>query len=136
MSDETRVYLTLQASDLDALAQGEPLTEVPATAVTAALQAAYPQEDDEGLEFLALQEAAAAGVGASRVLVAAADVTSEVEPRSGSTPAAVTVSGVGPDLIVSFHVGDEGAVPAADEAIELSWYDVTELDDVRRLVDG
>lgn len=135
MSTMTRVYLALTPADLDELASRGLLPEAPATAVTPALEAAYPQEDEEGLEFQAIQEAAAATVAGQRVLVAAADLATSVTPRTASTPAAVRVDDeVALDRVVSFHVGDEGATPTPDRETELSWYDVTELDEVRRLL--
>lgn len=133
MSTMTRVYLALTPAHLDELATRGVLPEAPATAVTPALEAAYPQEDEEGLEFQAIQEAAAATVAGQRVLVAAADLVTSVTPRTASTPAAARVDEVALDRVVSFHVGDEGATPAPDHETELSWYDVTELAEVRRL---
>ena len=38
--------------------------------------------------------------------------------------------------VASFHIDDESAVDSVDEeADELLWYDVTELDDVRSFLD-
>lgn len=133
MSSATRVYLTLTPAHLDELADSGTLPEAPATGVTPALATAYPQEDEEGLEFQAIQEAAAATDSGQRVLVGAADVTTAVGPRTGSTPGAVAVGDIPLERLVSFHVGDAGVVPDPELETELSWYDVTELDEVRRL---
>lgn len=134
MSTVTRVYLALTPAHLTELADRGSLAEAPATGVTPALRAAYPQEDEEGLEFQAMQEAAAATAPGQRVLIGAADVTSAVSPRGASTPSAVSVAGEVPlERVVSFHVGDPGVQPGPEHETELSWYDVTELDEVRTL---
>lgn len=129
----TRVYLTLTPQILDDLARTRAVTGLHATAVTPALREAYPQEDDEGLEFEAMQEAAAASPVDQQVLVAAADLDTNVTPALSSTPAAIELGEVGIDRVVSFHVGDPGETAGPDHVLELSWYDITELDEVRRL---
>ncbi|WP_018155373.1 DUF6912 family protein [Demetria terragena] len=133
MSTVTRIYVALTPPQLEVLAVDGQLSEVAATAVTPALRAAYPHEDQEGLEHEAIQEAAAATLAGQRVLIAAADVTTPVDPSTAATPARVAAGPVALDRVVSFHVGDPGVVPDSGQDIDLSWYDITELADVRRL---
>lgn len=138
MSSLTRIYLPLTAADLDELATSHELSLDGrlATGVTDSLRESAPQDDDEGWEFTATQDAAAATADGQRVVVAAADVPDDkVQPAGGEIASAVTVSGVlSRQRVASLHLGDEGVRPEPGEELELSWYDITELDEVRRLL--
>lgn len=138
MSARTRVYLPLSAGDLDRLAAGDPLDDTarPAHAVTPALRGRHPEDDVEDQEFRALQEAAAAAPG-ERVVVGAADLPPDrLAASGGGGPAsAVGLTGpVRPGDLVSLHVGDPGQRPTPEQDVELSWYDIGELDEVRDLL--
>jgi hypothetical protein len=137
----TRVYLPLTSADLTALAEGRPLGPAPrrAHAVTPALGKPGLVTDEEELEHAAwvaaAEEAVEAGAAPRRRVIAAADVDAAivVHPTSPDVPSRVEVSApIERRRIVSFHVDDE---PGATEATDLLWYDVTELADVRALVD-
>ncbi|CAN5368608.1 hypothetical protein BH23ACT6_BH23ACT6_18720 [soil metagenome] len=149
MSPARRVYLSLERSDLHELhARGVVPPGLPVHCVTdshlsrantdASDDAATDDAatDNEKLEFIALQQAARYALGrAIPAIIAAADV-----PESALTTAPessfVTSDAVPVAQIVSFHLSDEalGAIdvthPAAVDdkaALELSWFDVTEL---------
>jgi hypothetical protein len=150
-----RLYLPATATDL---LQKDGLAPRWAHGLTAALRAELPDEDDEGLEMAATLAAADESVGliaadgsVPRRIVVVADVPDravEVPEVLGEEqlPTAVeVVSPVAWDLVVSVHVDEPAAaadVRAAaagdDDALEraadrdLLWYDVVELDDLRR----
>ena len=138
----TRVYLPLTPDDLTALAEGRALGPAPrrAHAVTPALGKPGLVTDEEELEHAAWVAAAAEAVqpdGAPprRRVIAAADVDAAIvlHPTSPDVPSRVEVSApVERRRIVSFHVDEE---PGCTEPTDLLWYDVTELADVRALVD-
>jgi hypothetical protein len=140
-----RVYVPLGRSDLDELATAGGLPAGPgaprtAYAVTPGLEEAAPGLDVEDLEYAAFSDAVAAAGGARsaaghRRVVAAADAdTGWVAPRGGNPVSRVVLTAPLPlSRVASFHIDDEGA-GGDDEADELLWYDVTELDDVRSLV--
>ena len=138
----TRVYLPLTSADLTALAQGRPIGPAPraAHAVTPALGRPGLATDEEELEHAAwvaaTEEAGRApGSASRRRVVAAADVDAAIvtHPTSPDVPSRVEVSApVERRRIVSFHVDDE---PGATSPTDLLWYDVTELADVRSIVD-
>ncbi len=142
-----RVYVPLGRADLEqigstgSLGTGSDSARV-AYAVTPALERAAPGLDLEDLEYSAFCDAvAAAGAlrsssGGRRVVTAADVDPSAVGPVTSGSGGAVTavtavtlISPVPLGRIASFHVEDEDAV--GDEADEMLWYDVTELDDVR-----
>jgi len=148
----TRVYLPLTSADLDALAAGRPLGPAPlaAHAVTPALGRPGLVTDEEELEhaawLAAAQEAANAagtpgpsgpsGPSPRRRVIAAADVDAAVvvHPTAPDVPSRVeVVAPVERRRIVSFHVDEEAG---ATEPTDLLWYDVTELADVRALLDS
>ncbi|YAL82490.1 DUF6912 family protein [Dermacoccaceae bacterium W4C1] len=134
-----RVYLSLSPQDLGQLAETRRILggSVPAFSATAQLSAAHPGEDSEGLEFEAMQAAAAATSGGSRVLVAAADLPAQNLTADVSGPGTVEVEGdIELARVVSFHLGDAGVAPEPEVETELSWYDVTEIDAVRAEIDG
>lgn len=138
----TRVYLPLTPDDLTALAEGRSLgpPPIPAHAVTPALGKPGLVTDQEELEHAAWLAAAAEalpapGLPPQRRVVAAADVdaASVVHPTAPDVPSRVELSSaVERRRIVSFHVDEE---PGATEPTDLLWYDVTELADVRALLD-
>jgi hypothetical protein len=139
----TRVYLALSSSDLAALAEGGSVGPVPvgAHAVTPALGRPGLVTDEEELEhaawLAAVEEAGARTEGGSRRrVVAAADVDAStvVHQTSPGEPSQVELSApVDLRRIVSFHVDED---PGGSDATDLLWYDVTELADVRALVEG
>ncbi len=154
-TEHVRVYLPVT---LDELQDSTPvlLAPRPAHAVTAALRAAWADEDEEGWEYAAQASAAddslalvAARTQAPRLrVVVAADlpdacVTAAADP---AVPSAVeVVCGVGLDQVVSVHVdepeaaqdvagaaaGEEAALERLEER-DLLWYDVTEVRDIPR----
>lgn len=150
-----RIYLPATTADL---ASPEGLLPRWAHAVTPALRAALPEEDEEGWELAAMLAAAddsvdllAADDSLPRRLVVAADVEESAVrvPDRGEedrAPSAVEVTRpVSWTDVVSLHVdedaaaedvaaaavGDEAALDRAAER-DLLWYDVTELADLRR----
>ena len=137
----TRVYLALDAADLQALAAGRPLGPAPLTAhaVTTALGRPGLATDAEELEHAAWVAAAEEALshtddGTRRRVVAAADVDAAVvvRPTAPDRPSRVEVSApVELRRVVSFHVDED---PGATEPTDLLWYDVTELAAVRDLV--
>jgi hypothetical protein len=138
----TRVYLPLTPADLTALAEGRPLGPAPrnAHAVTPALGRPGLVTDEEELEHAAWVAATEEAIGAHgaaprRRVIAAADVDAAVvvHPTSPDVPSRVEVAApVERRRIVSFHVDE---VAGSTEPTDLLWYDVTELADVRALVD-
>ena len=139
-----RVYVPLGRSALEELAAAGSLPAGPgapvsAYAVTPTLRSSAPGLDVEDLEYAAFSDAvAAAGAARSsprhRRVVAAADADPAWVVSGVGVPAS-SVGLVAPmplSRVASFHVDDESAVGVAEEeADELLWYDVTELDDVR-----
>ncbi len=133
-----RIYLPLQASDLDAL-RGPAGSVAPgwAYAVTQRLERTHRGADEEELEYVAFSAAVAQagesrGRAALRRLVAAADVERSLvaEVADASRPALVRLAGPVPvRAVVSFHLDER---PGGRE--ELLWYDVTELEAVRALL--
>ncbi len=153
-----RLYLPATLDDLDPDADGAvTLTPRVAHAVTPALRAALPDEDEEGLEFsahLAAADDSLALVGESADapplrLVVTVDVPPEAVREAGSLdagPSAVElVTRVGRDAIACVHVdepalredvraalaGDEAAAERVADA-DLLWYDVAELGELPR----
>ncbi len=137
-----RIYLPLTSADLADLADGRPVGPAPldAHAVTPSLGRTGLVVDEEELEHAAWVAATreASGLtrgGAVRRVVAAADVDAALvlHPTAADVPSRVQVSApIERRRIVSFHVDEE----AGDtEPTDLLWYDVTELADVRALVD-
>jgi hypothetical protein len=152
--DTVAVRLYLPAT-LRLLIQADGLHPTTAHAVTPELAAVFPEEDEEGLEFAALLAAADDAVALlaedvtapRRRVVVVADVAGETPRRTEGLPSAVVPPAVVPWLaVVSLHV-DEGeaeadvaaALDGDGEALEraaerdLLWFDVSELDLVRRL---
>lgn len=158
-TEVVRIYLPATLDELDETADGAPVVLAPrrAHAVTPALRAALPEEDDEELEYAAQLAAAddALLLVAGRPhapqlrLVLSADVPetavapvgdddvapSLVELRA-PVPLADVVCGhvdeaeAAEDLALAV-TGDEAAIERLSER-DLLWYDVTELGDIPR----
>lgn len=136
MSNLIRTYLPLDAEELRALDEtgALPARTRHAFAVTDRLRAQLPNEDDEGLEYLATQDAATDAAARDLRVVASVDVDDdEVTERAESDAAsAVRIEGAPPRRrIASFHVLDPAGERDVDADLELSWYDATELPLVR-----
>lgn len=137
-----RIYLPLTSEDLADLADGRPIGPAPlaAHAVTPALGRTGLVVDEEELEHAAwvaaTREASAlTGSEPRRRVVAAADVDVALvlHPTAPDVPSRVHVTApVDRRRIVSFHVDEE---VGDSEPTDLLWYDVTELADVRALLD-
>lgn len=144
-----RIYLPATLDELDAA-----LRPRRAHAVTAALRAELPDEDDEGLEYAAqlaaaadsLERIAAAPAAPRLRLVVSADVPdATVTVADADGPSAVDVGPVPPDAIACVHVdepearadveralaGDAESLERLEEA-DLLWYDVSELGAIPR----
>ena len=115
-----RIFLPATLADLRTLAEGRPLEHRAAYAATSALAAAYPEADEEELEYAVLMAAAEDCAGETAIVIAAdADANADA-----STPGAVALAGeIGIERIASFHVGS-----AADD--DLAWYATQELSDL------
>ncbi len=128
-TDRTRAFAAVTADDLAALAAGESVAPEAGWHVVG-LPGQEPEEEaaEDGM-------AAAADDAAERgwpVVVVAADVP--------ATPGEAPASAVEARLrdVAAFHLGDDVISQGRLEASapwELSWYDVAELDEVRRLVE-
>ena len=138
---QTRIYLPLLPDAVRRLAAEREIGPAPVAAfgVTGRVERADPTGAEEEWEYAALTEAAEAaadlqGTTVAKRVVAAADVDPGSVSPDGSRDAlaAVTVSTpVSLRQVVSFHVDEE----AGDQGMEdLLWYDVTELDEVLRLL--
>lgn len=136
MNTVSRIYLPVSQADLESLPAVKSLSVQgkQVFTVTPELRDAWPSiVDPEEREFVALQAAAAAAAQSGRHVVAAADVDPELlEPVPGqeSTGAVTMTQDVPLSRIPSLHVLDPVAQHADDSDLELSWYDITELDDV------
>ena len=143
-----RIYLPATLAELD---RTQGLTARLVHTVTPALRRAFPEEDDEGLEFVAqllaaddsLERLDGAGPGRRRRVVVAADVPEGVvDPVDDAhVPSVVQLTTTAEwDEIACAHVdepaaeADVVAALAGDEAAaerlaerDLLWYDVTEL---------
>ncbi len=139
-----RVYVPLGRTALEALAAAGSLPAGPgapisAYAVTSALRSGAPGLDVEDLEYAAFSDAVAAAAGCASRRITVGSSRLPTPTRRGScreSPTRPPVSCSSHPLplsrVASFHVDDESAVDSVDEeADELLWYDVTELDDVR-----
>jgi len=140
-----RVYIPAHVDDLASANHGswQPVT---AFCVTDLLREAAPAADDEELAEIARAAAAEFSLtqlkSPLRAVVVADVLRDEVEPDSGTHPAAVTLttrvpSGVvacafvdepdAADDVVKAVLGDEAAWDRLDER-ELLWFDASELD--------
>lgn len=156
MTDRTvRVYLPLTLEGLAALEQQGATDPGPlrAHAVTAALREAWPDGDEEELEYAALTAAAQGSLGLSsdqplRVVVAL-DVKTVEELQDDEDPTAVAVAHQVPRRrVAAVHVDTEGAASAvgaaraaagtsaydwlAEQCLdhELAWYATQEIGDL------
>lgn len=159
MSAATRAYLPLErAHTADLHAGGAVRAGAIAFCVTDAMRSSHPGSDEEELEFRALQQAARHAIAQGRpVIIAALDLTdSGLEPAGDLT--SVTTVAVTTREVVSLHLSDEAlagsvtsdtqdpagssrsaAIEEVDRisgeelpAVELSWFDITELSHVLR----
>lgn len=141
-SAQTRCYLPLDADGVTELVDHGRLSgDLVAFVVTESVRRSDPTGDEEAWEFAALQDAAAYCQEQGRpVLVAAADVGRATIDDTAPLGSRVVVHGPVPlPRIASVHVGDDvlgdvAVISSADDVIELSWYDATELADVRSLL--
>ncbi|WP_114905421.1 DUF6912 family protein [Ornithinimicrobium murale] len=139
---QIRCYLPLTAQRVAELdEQGALVGDLVAFLVTESVRRSDPNGDEEAWEYAALQDAAAyCQQEGLPVVVAAVDVGRDTIDDSGPMGSRVLVHGpVGLPRVASLHVGDdlvgEVAMVSTDaEVIELSWYDATELADVRSLL--
>jgi hypothetical protein len=143
-----RVYVPLGRAALEELASTGALAAGPgaprtAYAVTSGLEQAAPGLDVEDLEYAAFSDAVEAAAGlrsarSDRRVVAAADADPAwVSPRDGAPVSKVVLTAPVPlSRVASFHIDDEVTAGMDEEADELLWYDVTELDDVRSFFVG
>ncbi|GAA6524555.1 hypothetical protein [Intrasporangium sp. DVR] len=144
-----RIYLPIGRRDLDDLVETGLLDASAASpreafGVTEGLRSRATGLDVEELEYAAFADAVAASAaarsapGARRVVAAAdADPAWVVDRAGGAVSSLSVVAPVPGARIASFHVDEQAGVAgdsAATEAGELLWYDVTELDEVRRML--
>lgn len=139
MSHLTRTYLPLESEELRALDETGALPERTrrAFAVTERLRAAVPMEDDEGLEYVATQDAATDAAARDLLVVASVDVDGDRVTELPEAPAASAVQIVGGPPrrhVASFHLLDPAGERDVDADLELSWYDATELALVRQVI--
>lgn len=139
-----RIYLPVTTADL----QGEAISPRLAFAATDDVRAMAPDEDDEGLEYLAFLAAADAAIDEGEItrIVVAADAPVTPTPDTGI----VEVGEIPWRDVVSIHIddldhpelladinaaqaGDETARERVNEA-DLLWYDAAERRDVVTLI--
>lgn len=140
MSNLIRTYLPLAADELRTLDETGTLPGQArhAFAVTERLRAAAPTEDDEGLEYLATQDAATYAAARDLRVVASVDIDGDSvsDLPEDDAASAVQIAGAPPRRrVASFHVLDPAGERDVDVDLELSWYDATELALVRQVVD-
>ncbi|GAB3065507.1 MULTISPECIES: DUF6912 family protein [unclassified Phycicoccus] len=137
---QTRIYVPLDADGVRRLAADREVagTPVEAFAVTERLERMLPSGDEEEWEYAALTEAFEAaderrGTTVAKRVVLAADVDPTwVTSRAGTALSAVQLSQPLPlSRVVSLHVDETAGDEGTDD---LLWYDVTELDEVLRLL--
>lgn len=143
-----RVYLPVGRRELERLRATGTLAASPTSprhgfAVTDGLRSGTPGVDVEELEYAAFVDAVAASGSArsapgDRRVVAAADADPEwVSAGGGGTVSSVDlVAPVPMSRIAAFHVDEHrGVEDDAGLADDLLWYDVTELAEVRTLLE-
>ena len=139
---QIRCYIPLTADHVRQLHEDASVAEdLVAFVVTDSVRGSDPNGDVEAWEFAALQDAAGyCQQEGQPVLVAAADLGQDTIDDSGPTGSRVLVRGpVALPRIASLHLGDDlvGATAQVSDdetVVELSWYDATELADVRALL--
>lgn len=131
-----RAYAPIGSAEIDALKSEGRFPAAHVMAVTPGIEALAPDGDAELHEHLASQLAAAAATS-DPVVVCAFDVRPEriSSAESGSTPGRVELVGdvVARD-VACFLVADPGERVGEDADLELSWFDASEVDEVRRLL--
>jgi hypothetical protein len=138
---QTRIYVPLLPDAVRRLAADREIGPAPVAAfgVTERVERADPTGLEEEWEYAALTEAAEAaallqGTSVAKRIIAAADVDPGTVSSDGTRESIAAVAVAGPvslRQVVSFHVDEE----AGDQGTEaLLWYDVTELDEVLRLL--
>jgi hypothetical protein len=146
----TRVYVPIGRRELEQLSEqgflvADATRPLAAFAVTDALAAGAPGLDVENLEYAAFSDAvkhadSVRTESTDRRVVAAADADPDWVTAGDGAPASAVglVAPVPVSRIASFHVDENvGVAPGGspgDDADELLWYDVTELEDVRSLL--
>ncbi len=141
---QIRCYLPLSAAQVAELDEHGRLTgELVAFVVTQSVRRSDPSGDEEAWEYAALQDAATHALQqGDPVVIAAADVGRDTIDDTAPAGSRVLVHGpVVLPRVASLHVGDDllqGVELVGDDtaAIELSWYDATELAQVRSLLAG
>lgn len=139
-----RCYVPLSAQQVEDLRTTRHLDgPLDAHAVTPALQQAHPSGELEEWEYAALQEAAAAQAAHGRpVIVAAVDLVHEKVDQTrveGGEPGQVRLTDLDLPRVAALHLGDDvvtgraQSAMRADEPLELSWYDTTEIGHVAEL---
>ncbi|WP_462418038.1 hypothetical protein [Kytococcus sp. Marseille-QA3725] len=122
-----RAFAALTSAELETLAGGGSLA--PAAGWHPVGQPGVEPEEEAAEEGMDAAADDAAEHGWPVVVVAA-----DVEAPAGATPSAVEVRLAD---VAAFHLGDDvvsgGRLPA-EAPWELSWYDVAEVDEVRRLL--
>lgn len=133
-----RIYLPVGARELQALADERELPargEVGFTVTPALRDEAGSGDDEEELEYLAIQQAADTAAGHGQRVIAAADLDGTDIGEAGAGPQSAAISVLSPvplRRVASLHVLDADG-PQEGEW-ELSWYDVTELPAVQDLL--
>lgn len=135
---QCRIYLPIDLTAVRTLRDSGVLAARDGYAVTQWLERQHPGEDEEGLEYLALDEARQAALAAGRdrrLVIAAADVESAhlvvSPPAQGRSASRVTLREPVPlRRVVSFHLEETPA--GSNDDPDLLWYDVTELAEVLR----
>lgn len=136
----SRVYVPVSIADVVALRDAGALAATAAYGLTAHLRAVLPQEDEEGLEHVATQFAAASCAG-DPVAVAVFEVPSgtgtPADAADGAVPGALRLErSLTHRELVCFLVADPGQRVSDDADLELSWYDAGELLTVASLLEG
>lgn len=136
-----RIYLPLLAQDRPALREGRALIDLEpgraAWAVTSEASADRPGQDEEDLEYEALQEAVhvafTAAERSERVLVIAADAPDDVIDAATEEGGAfgIRMRERRPARIASFHVTEQDAATAEADDTDpaLLWFDAGEGQD-------
>ena len=143
-----RIYLPLLAPDRAVLRSGSPVVDLTAGreawAVTAEARADRPGQDEEDLEYEALQDAVHVALTAAersaRALVIAADVPDPAVAASTEDGGAfgIRLRAEQAAKIASFHVTelDADAAETDDTDPALLWFDATEGEDALTYLDA
>lgn len=142
-----RIYLPLTASDRPVLERAGRVIDLesarPGWAVTAEARGDRPGQDEEDLEYEALQDAAHVALRAvgptSRALVIAADVPDRtIEPAEEGGAFGLRLREATPAEIASFHVTELDAAAAEQDDTDpaLLWFDASEGTEALAFLDG